>query len=465
MRTVRISDCTVENAALTDKKLPFKERLDTVKLLDDFKADVIRLGSVGTDKENGIFVRTVSATVRNSTLSCTVDFDKEEVERALFALKDAKRKILLVSLPSSPALMEYKLGKKPQAALELLSDILSFIREKGAEAELRLVDATNAEMPFLEEAIKIAATNGVKEVCVCDEAGALLPEEFASFVSLIKRFSEGLNVNVNVAVRNPFNLSLALAASAIFAGADGVELCYGSNEVTSLADMVSFLSSVGLKKGVQVNVVTTMTNRVVKALKLIFGEKKEKKSLSVSVLDDKVLSGDVSESELMNIIKKLGYVIENDDVRRVYESFKLIMSKKGKVNVRELDVIIATSSIEVPATYKLIDYVINTGNNIKTTASLTLEKNGENVYGLSSGDGPIDAAFRALENITGTHYELDEFKIESVTEGKDAMGEAVVKLLHEGAVNIGAGISTDIVGAAIRAYVNALNKIVYGEKR
>ena len=100
---------------------------------------------------------------------------------------------------------------------------------------------------------------------------------------------------------------------------------------------------------------------------------------------------------------------------------------------------------------------------IVTTASVTMEKNDEKLFGLSTGDGPIDAAFHALESITGTHYELDEFKIESLTEGKDAAGRAIVKLRNNGIVYVGAGISTDIVGASIRAYVAALNKIAFSE--
>ena len=96
-------------------------------------------------------------------------------------------------------------------------------------------------------------------------------------------------------------------------------------------------------------------------------------------------------------------------------------------------------------------------------AHLKLTKDGEELEGISVGDGPIDAAFLAIENIIGTHYELDDFQIQAVTQGREAMGETVVKLRSNGRVYSGHGISTDIVGASIRAYVNALNKIVYEE--
>ena len=107
--------------------------------------------------------------------------------------------------------------------------------------------------------------------------------------------------------------------------------------------------------------------------------------------------------------------------------------------------------------------MVNSGNTISATAHLKLQGEDKTLEGVSIGDGSIDAAFRAIEQITGCHYELDDFQIQAVTEGREAMGQTVVKLLSNGKVYSGRGISTDIVGASIRAYINALNKIVYEE--
>ena len=117
--------------------------------------------------------------------------------------------------------------------------------------------------------------------------------------------------------------------------------------------------------------------------------------------------------------------------------------------------------MQVPSTYKIKSYVINSGNVITATANILLDKDGAEVRGVGIGDGPIDAAFAAIEIIVGHHYELDDFQIQTVTEGRDAMGSALVKLRANGRVYSGNGISTDIIGASIRAYLSALNKIVY----
>jgi 2-isopropylmalate synthase len=111
----------------------------------------------------------------------------------------------------------------------------------------------------------------------------------------------------------------------------------------------------------------------------------------------------------------------------------------------------------------LESYVINSGNIITATAHIKLLKQGKTQQGFGLGDGPIDAAFLAIEQIIGHHYELDDFQIQSVTEGREAMGSALVRLRAEGKLYSGRGISTDIIGASIHAFLNALNKIVYEE--
>ena len=161
-------------------------------------------------------------------------------------------------------------------------------------------------------------------------------------------------------------------------------------------------------------------------------------------------------------IKKLGYDLSQEDNVRVFEAFRAESQKKD-IGAKELDAIIASTALQVPATYQLVSYVINSGNIINSTAHIQLKKNDVPLDGLSVGDGPIDAAFLAIEQIVGRHYELDNFQIQAVTEGREALGSALVRLRSNGMLYSGNGISTDIIGASIRAYINALNKIIYEE--
>jgi 2-isopropylmalate synthase len=119
--------------------------------------------------------------------------------------------------------------------------------------------------------------------------------------------------------------------------------------------------------------------------------------------------------------------------------------------------------MQVPSTFHLVNYVVNCGNIITATASVTLEREGEKLIGVSAGDGPVDAAFHAIEQIIGHHYELDDFQIQYITKGREAAASSLIRLIANGKLYSGSGVSTDVIGACIRAYVNALNKIVYEE--
>ena len=167
--------------------------------------------------------------------------------------------------------------------------------------------------------------------------------------------------------------------------------------------------------------------------------------------------------EVIKVVHQLGYDLSDEDNAKVYDEFKRVAAKKHFVGTRELDAIVASTAMQVPSAYKIESYVINSGNVISATANITLEKDGQKLKSVAVGDGPVDAAFLAIEQIIGHHYELDDFQIQTVTEGREAMGSALVKLRAGGKLYSGNGISTDIIGASIRAYISALNKIVYEE--
>ena len=174
------------------------------------------------------------------------------------------------------------------------------------------------------------------------------------------------------------------------------------------------------------------------------------------------ISKDSDIADISKAVKELGYTLSDDDMAKVYEAFLSTAAKK-EVGAKELEAIVASEALQVPPTYTLVSYAVNCSNVIAPTAHIIVEKNGNELCGLSTGDGPIDASLLALEQIVGCHYELDDFQIQAVTEGREAMGEALIKLRFDGVLYSGRGISTDIMGASIKAYLNALNKIVYEE--
>ena len=180
-------------------------------------------------------------------------------------------------------------------------------------------------------------------------------------------------------------------------------------------------------------------------------------------VEDMSLTSRDNMTTVLKAVERLGYDLSEEDGAQVWDAFQKIAARKDAISSKELDTIVASAAMQVPATYVLNTYSITASNTASSMAHMTLSKNGQTLEGVALGDGPVDAAFLALENILGCHYELDDFQIRSVTEGREAMGETVVKLRSNGKLYSGRGISTDIVGSSIQAYISALNKIVYEE--
>jgi 2-isopropylmalate synthase len=211
----------------------------------------------------------------------------------------------------------------------------------------------------------------------------------------------------------------------------------------------------------------TQLGRIVEQIGWVCQSGKGKNAVSLAGQNDEsgiFLTSHDDLSAVSEAVKKLGYDLSDEETTKVYNAFMAIAGKRETVSLKELDVIVASSAMQVPSTYKLDTYVITSGNTISATAHIKLTKNGAPVEGVYIGDGSIDAAFQAIEKITGCHYELDDFQLQAVTEGREAMGQTVVKLRSAGKVYSGRGISTDIVGAGIQAYLSALNKIIYEEE-
>ena len=158
-----------------------------------------------------------------------------------------------------------------------------------------------------------------------------------------------------------------------------------------------------------------------------------------------------------------GYELSDSDIGNVHKALVQVCEKKGAVGAKELEAVIASSAMQAPSTYHFETYTTTSSNITSSMTQIVLKNGDEVISGVSSGDGPIDSAFRAIEQCIGYHYELDDFQVQSVTEGKEALGSALVRLRNNGKLYSGNGTSTDIVAASIRAYINALNKIVFEE--
>ncbi|MBS5736860.1 MAG: hypothetical protein KHW62_02425 [Clostridiales bacterium] len=456
---MKIADRTLCRENMT---FSFKEKIEIARQLDKLNVDVIELPAIENSKTDILLVRTISSFAKERVLSVAAGLTTESIENAALSLTAAANPRIRIELPVSPVGMEYICHKKAPKLLSWISEAVSLAKEKCGDVEFCASDATRAEDGFLEEAIKAALDAGASSISVCDSASETLPDEFAAFVSEIM---EKFNIRVGVSCNNKNGMATASAILAVRKGADEVKTSVGGEEVP-LDTFSQMVKNCGNHYGFDFRIKTTELHRIVRQIEWIAeNAKREKSPLSLSKSSDSDFHFDIHDGKdaVISAVSELGYSLSDEDNDAVYEEFLRVAAKKD-VGTKELEAIVASVALQVPATYQLCNYIVNTGNVLASSAQITLTKNGETIQGISMGDGPIDAAFLALEQLIGRHFELDDFQIQAVTEGKEAMGSAFIKLRSDGKLYSGNGISTDIIGASIRAYINAVNKIAYEEE-
>ena len=458
MKRIKIADATLCRA---ENAFSFKEKIDIARQLEKLDTDVIELPEIQNVRIDTLLIRTISTFVKKSTVSVAAGMSIESVENAAAALSTAAHPCIRIELPTSPVSMEYVCHKKPDKMIAWIEKIVAFAKEKCSLVEFCALDASRAEAAFLALAVNTAIAAGADEITLCDDAGEMLPDDFAAFV---KNITDAVSVPVSIRCSNQNSMACANAIMAIRAGANGVKTAVGEAGV-SLESFAAMVKNCGNRYGFYSDIRYTELHRTVKQIGWVLDNVKSAKgSVTSLVVDDEPIHLDANDDKdtVVASVIKLGYDLTEEDKSLVYQEFLRVAAKK-KVGAKELEAIVASVALQVPPTYELINYVVNSGNVISTSAQITLRKDGKDMPGISIGDGPIDAAFSAIEQIIGYRYELDDFQIQSVTEGTEAMGAALVKLRSEGKLYSGNGISTDIIGAGIRAYINAVNKIVYEE--
>ena len=469
MENIRISDVTMKQAARrADASLTFKGKLEIARLLDRLRVSVIETEGLRGSRADALRVKSIASAVKDSIVAVPVELSAESAAAAWDALKDARRPRLQVSAPVSAVQMEYLSHKKPEAMLAAIRETVAACAGYTGDVEFLAEDATRSDAAFLHQAIETAVAAGASTVTVCDAAGTMLPEEFAAFITrLLSDVPALAGVTLGVSCANTMAMADACAVAAVRAGAREVKTSAAGGESASLANVAGILAAREELFGVRCPLHMVELRRLVSQIVRLCSAKRSKTSPFEDGVQDappelELALGDDPEA-IRKASRELGYDLSAEDARAVWEAVQEVLRHKERVGARELDAVIASVALQVPPTYQVESYLINSGNNISALAHLKLSRSGQIVEGVSLGDGPIDAAFLAIEQITRHHYELDDFQIRAVTEGHEAMGETVVRLVSNGKLYSGRGISTDIVGSSIQAYINALNKIAYEE--
>lgn len=461
MRKINIADITLKKLS-EDRavSLLFREKSAIANCADRLLADCIELPAVKSIREDSIIYKTIAKNVQNAALAIPVGFSTEEVAAAWECVKDARSPRLQVELPVSTIQMEYTYHVKQNKMLEKIGELVAAAKALCPDVEFSALDATRADEDFLIAAVKEAEEKGACAVTVCDNAGMSTPEQIANMVASIKA---AVSVPVYVQVSDRINMAVASAFSAVAKGADGLKCAMVGRDVLLTGELSDAMNACGAQIDAEIKLNNTKIHASIDDMVSSISHDAYESKNEVSDKKKILLDSDSTVSQVADAAALLGYELSDSDIGNVYKALAQVCEKKGAVGSKEFEALIASSAMQAPSTYHFETYTTTSSNISSAMTQIVLKCNEEIISGVSSGDGPIDSAFRAIEQCIGHHYELDDYQVQSVTEGKEALGSALVRLRVGGKLYSGNGTSTDIVAASIRAYINALNKIVFEE--
>ena len=462
MKKISTTDITLKKLSQDlEAALLFREKTAIAACADSIGADAVELAPIKNLREDTIIYKTIAKNVRSAVLAVPVGFDENGVAAAWECVRDAAKPRLQIEVPVSTVQMEYTYHMKSDKMLAKIAGLIKAAKALCGDVEFSALDATRADEDFLIAAAKEAEACGAGIITVCDDAGASLPEEIAALAAKVKA---AVSVPVYVQVSDRIGMAVASAIAAVRSGADGLKCAMAGKDVLSTGRVCDAVNACSAQIGAEINLNNTRIHASIDDLLAGINHEAYESESTVSEKKKILLDADSTIAQVAQAAQLLGYDLSEADCGNVHRALMQVCEKKEAIGAKELEALIAGSAMQAPSTYHLESYTTSSSNVTASMSQVTLKRNDDIICGVSTGDGPIDSAFRAIEQCIGYHYELDDFQVQAVTQGKEALGSALVRLRNNGKLYSGNGISTDIVAASIRAYINALNKIVFEEE-
>lgn len=473
-----------------------QQKLEIAFQLEKLGVDYIEAGFPIASPGEFRAVSMISKSIKKSAVCGLARCLTQDIEAAHHALRTARHPRIHLFLATSKIHLRYKFKKTEDEILALGIKATKLARKLCNDIEFSPEDATRSERSFLFRMIESAIDEGATTINVPDTVGYSYPQEIYSLISDIKNNVPNINKAI-IAIHCHDDLGLATAnsLSAVLAGARQVHCTInGMGERAGNASLEEVVMALKTRKDAfcgfytQVNtkeiyrtsrLVSNLTNYPVPFNKAIIGRNAFrhesgihqdavlKKRITYEVMDPKDVG--ISESQLVlgkhsgrhafgDRLKQLGFRLNKEQLDKAFSRFKEVADRKKDIFDDDLRIIVEDQIRAAKPLWQLASFEVNSGTQIKPTATVILNKKGNILTGVSSGDGPVDACFKAIDKITGLKAKLEDFRLEAVTSGKDALGHASLKLKVKDLVMAGHGSSTDIIEAAIRAYLDVTNK-------
>ncbi len=474
-----------------------REKLEIAQQLARLNVDIIEAGFPITSKGDFNSVKEISAKIRDRKIAALARANFKDIDTAGEALKGAEQPVIHTFISSSDIHLKYQLKKSREEVLELAEEAVKRSLKYTDTVEFSAMDATRSDREFLCRLFEIAIRSGAGVINVPDTVGYAIPDEFGEMIDYIFKNTAGIeDVIVSVHCHNDLGLAVANSLIAIEHGVRQVECAVnGLGERAGNASLEEVAMIIDTRKkdlGVYTDInigeiirtssiVKSLTGYVVAPNKAIVGKNafsheagihqdgmlKDRSTYEIIKPEDiglksskLVLGKHSGRHAFVERLTELGIKLEENDLEKAFERFKDLAEKKGAINDQDIKAIVENELREVSEHFLLKYYRVQSGSNIRAASIVGIEIEGKVHEGSSDGDGPVDASFKAIDKITKINAKLVEYNIEAVSGGKDALGSVKVVVSTNGTEVMGSGISTDIVEASIKAYIDAMNRIV-----
>lgn len=498
MEKIIIFDTTLRDGEQAPgASLTAEQKLEVAFQLEKLGVDVIEAGFPIASPGDFKAVSDIAKYIKKSAICGLARCLKQDIEAAYNALKPAASPRIHLFLATSKIHMQYKFKKAEAEILALARQATKLARRFCDDIEFSPEDATRSEREFLYRIIEQAINDGARTINIPDTVGYSYPQEIFSLITSIKNNVPNINKAV-IAIHCHDDLGLATAnsLSAVLAGARQVHCTVnGIGERAGNASLEEIVMAIKTRKDVfgsfttgiktreifgTSRLVSNLTNFVVAPNKAIVGRNAfahesgihqdailKKRSTyeimdphDVGILKSQLILGKHSgRHAFRDRLKALGFKLDDEQLNKAFGRFKEVADKKKVIFDDDLRIIVEDEVRVVKPVWQLKSFEVTSGTKIKPKATVVLNKRSKFVSGISSGDGPIDAVFNAIDKVTGYKAKLDDFRLEAVTAGKDALGQVSLKLKIKENIFSGRGASTDIIEAGIKAYLDAVNRL------
>ena len=499
MKKIKVFDTTLRDGEQAPGcSMDLHEKIEIALALERMGVDVIEAGFAIASKGDFESVSRVSQAVKNSTIASLSRATTKDIDTSWEAVKHAKSPRIHLFLATSPTHMEYKLKMSPGRVLETIAEMVAYARNLCGDVEFSAEDATRSDLPFLAKAVQAAVNAGASTINLPDTVGYSTPDEMRRMVRYMYQHVDGADkVDFATHCHNDLGMAVANTLAAVEEGVTQVECTVnGIGERAGNAALEELVMALHTRRDhyqADCRIDTTRlypTSRLVYHIlgltppinKAIVGRNafahesgihqhgvmahRETYEImqpqTIGLTQNKMVLGKHSgKHALEDAFAQLGYEVSKEEMEQLFVRFKELCDRKKQISTSDLEALISHKDETQRKGYRLERFSVHSGNSVSASAVVRLHNGEEVIEEVAVGNGPIDAALNAIDKMMPVpEHSLEDYSIQTISEGKDAQGEAVLKIKCGEETVTGRGLSTDVVEASVLAYVNGMNKLL-----